>query len=87
MITAKAEAPCNDWEYTDALRNHLYNLLSDTIYSASKRQHYEYLIQGELSQDEYEAMKLKFRGDKIDSITMKGTGNMSEIKNRIGKLK
>lgn len=87
MIIAKANAEHTDWEYTDALRNHLYNLLSDTIYSASKRQHYEYLIQGELSQDEYEAMKLKFKNDKIDSITMKGAGNMGEIKNRLGKLK
>lgn len=87
MIIAKSDAPHTDWEYTDAIRNYLYNLLSDTVYSESKKRKYEYLIQGELTQEEYEAMKYKFKTDKIDSITMKGAGSMSEIKHRIGKLK
>lgn len=87
MIIAKSDTPCNDWEYTDAIRNYLYSLLSDTIYSAEKKRTYEFLIQGELSQDEYEAFKYQFKIDKIDSITMKGTGSMGEIKNRLGKLK
>lgn len=87
MITAKKDTPCTDWEYTDALRNYLYSLLDNTIYDSSKKKHYEYLIQGELSQDEYEAFKYQFKLDKIDSITMKGAGSMGEIKHRIGKLK
>lgn len=87
MIIAKSDTPCNDWEYTDAIRNYLYGLLNDTIYTESKKKDYEYLIQGDLSQEEYEAMKYKFYTDKIDAITMKGAGNMGEVKHRLSKLK
>lgn len=86
MILAKYSDESTDWEYTDATRNYLYNLLRDTIYSASKRKHYEYLIQGELTQAEYESFKYQFKLDRIDPITMKGAGNMGEIKYKLKKL-
>lgn len=88
MITARADTPADDnWEYTDSKRNKLYSLLDDTIYSHGKKKQFEYLIQGELTQEKYQNFKTQFWEDRIDGITMKGTDNLTAIKRRVGKLK
>jgi len=64
----------------------LYKLLDNTVYSASKRKHFEYLILGELNEDEYLNFQQQFKRDRIDPITQKGVGNMGETWNHINQI-
>lgn len=87
MIIAKVDTPCNDWEYTDAIRNYLISLLDQTIYDDAKKKMYEDKIRDGLTMAEYETLKNKFFADRINPVTQGGRYGQEDLKRHLKKLK